>query len=203
MATSKSPHPLLRNPFQRPALTPGPLGHNDFASPDSPREFVGDTPGPLGRNDHADPSFMTTMKKMPSSSRPGPKRGEARKPAMHMSISDKGVRFIWNEEYVPGISERLHWPRGASGVTLGAGYDMKGRSRNEIVADLTSVGLSKEDSEKAAEGAGLKGDEAEEFVYRKKQMFSLSEEQGKSVLKGLSARRIREVNLYTGGKYHR
>lgn len=88
-------------------------------------------------------------------------------------------------------------------MTLGAGYDMKGRSRNEIVADLTSVGLSKEDSEKAAEGAGLKGDEAEEFVYRKKQMFSLSEEQGKSVLKGLSARRIREVNLYTGGKYHR
>lgn len=55
MATSRSPHPLGRDPFQPVGLTSGPLGHNDAASPDTPASYVGDTPGPLGVNDHADP----------------------------------------------------------------------------------------------------------------------------------------------------
>ncbi|MBJ6798554.1 glycoside hydrolase family 24 protein [Geomonas propionica] len=56
MANSRQLH-LRRDPFQRPSLTPGPLGHNDAASPDSPRSFVGDTPGPLGMKDHGDPNI--------------------------------------------------------------------------------------------------------------------------------------------------
>ncbi|QWV97210.1 glycoside hydrolase family 104 protein [Geomonas nitrogeniifigens] len=55
MAGSRQFH-SHRDPFQRPSLTPGPLGHNDAASPDTPRSFVGDTPGPLGVNDHAEPN---------------------------------------------------------------------------------------------------------------------------------------------------
>lgn len=62
MATSRSPHPLGRDPFQRPTITPGPLGHNDAASPDTPASFVVDTPGPLGINDHADPLFRQRAK---------------------------------------------------------------------------------------------------------------------------------------------
>ncbi len=54
MANSRAPH-FHRDPFQRPALTPGPLGHNDAASPDTRRTHIGDTPGPLGINDHASP----------------------------------------------------------------------------------------------------------------------------------------------------
>ncbi|WP_136524319.1 lysozyme family protein [Geomonas ferrireducens] len=58
MANSRQPH-FHRDPFQRPSLTPGPLGHNDAASPNAPRTLVGDTPGPLGMNDHADPHAKT------------------------------------------------------------------------------------------------------------------------------------------------
>lgn len=62
MATSRSPHPLRRDPFQRPTLTPGPLGRNDAASPDTQRTLVGDTPGPLGIKDHATPRLQPRPK---------------------------------------------------------------------------------------------------------------------------------------------
>ncbi|MBU5638522.1 N-acetylmuramidase family protein [Geomonas sp. Red69] len=57
MAGSRQFH-SRRDPFQRPSLTPGPLGHNDAASPDTPRSFVGDTPGPLGHKDFASPTCV-------------------------------------------------------------------------------------------------------------------------------------------------
>ncbi|ACH39785.1 D-alanyl-D-alanine carboxypeptidase-related domain protein [Citrifermentans bemidjiense Bem] len=43
--------------FSLPISTPGPLGHQDAASPDSPEWVIGETPGPLGFNDYADPSY--------------------------------------------------------------------------------------------------------------------------------------------------
>ncbi|MBU5611684.1 hypothetical protein [Geomonas azotofigens] len=52
MAGSRQLH-LRRDPFQRPTLTPGPLGHNDASSPNTPKGLIGDTPGPLGVNDGA------------------------------------------------------------------------------------------------------------------------------------------------------
>ncbi|MBJ6752715.1 hypothetical protein [Geomonas anaerohicana] len=55
MAGSRQSH-LRRDPFQRPTLTPGPLGHNDAAAPHRQNLLLADTPGPLGRNDAADPS---------------------------------------------------------------------------------------------------------------------------------------------------
>lgn len=45
-----------RDPFKPQPLTPGPLGYNDSASPDSKEEYRGETPGPLGMNDYADPN---------------------------------------------------------------------------------------------------------------------------------------------------
>lgn len=44
-----------QNPFSRSPRSPGPLGYNDAASPESPHWLVGDTPGPLGMNDWGHP----------------------------------------------------------------------------------------------------------------------------------------------------
>jgi hypothetical protein len=57
-------------------------------------------------------------------------------------VSAAGLDFIYRSEHVDGISERLHWPKGASGVTLGSGYDMRYRKTDQIVRELTDVGLS-------------------------------------------------------------
>jgi hypothetical protein len=62
------------NPFERAAFTPGPLGHNDAASPDSPFWFRGDTPGPLGFNDHADPSVIAKAAKAVASAKKNPSK---------------------------------------------------------------------------------------------------------------------------------
>ncbi|WP_160287198.1 pesticin C-terminus-like muramidase [Pseudomonas knackmussii] len=62
------------------------------------------------------------------------------------------------------FSRRLHWPGGASGVTLGRGYDMKHRSWAAIKADLIAAGVEAEAAEKFALGAGLSGPAADEFV---------------------------------------
>lgn len=170
MANSKLPHVLHRDPFQRPTLSPGPLGHNDYASPDSPPNLRGDTPGPLGIKDHADPDARTAFTQI-------------RKPPINLRISDLGVRFIWKEEFVQGISERLHWPRGSSGVTLGAGYDMKERTKVEVAADLRTVGLRAEESEQAASGAGLIGQDANRFVKKNRETVVLNEAQALKLLR--------------------
>lgn len=59
----------------------------------------------------------------------------------------------------------VHWPgTAASGVTLGAGYDMGGRSKSEVKADLVAGGVSAADADKLSEGAGKKGSDAEDWV---------------------------------------
>lgn len=55
-----------------------------------------------------------------------------------------------------------------SGVTIGRGYDLGGRSKGEIVNALTSAGIPREQAEKIAAGAGLKGCAATEFVRKNK-----------------------------------
>ena len=51
----KPPDPLGRTPFIDWPRTPGPLGMNDAADPDTPDWFAGDSPTPLGIGDWADP----------------------------------------------------------------------------------------------------------------------------------------------------
>jgi len=180
MANSLSQYPLGVNPFERAILTPGPLGHNDAASPDS-TSLLGDTPGPLGINDHADPLVAAKAKedsrKMVASSLKAGMR-----PSL-MSISQDGLDFIWAEEYREGISERLHWPRGASGVTLGAGYDMKARSKDAVTADLIMIGINADDAKKAAEGAGLGGKDADSFVRNNRKLIVIDNGQATKLLK--------------------
>jgi hypothetical protein len=52
---SNSGNSIGLDPFKIATRTPGSLGHNDAASPDTPLWFLGDTPGSLGVNDYADP----------------------------------------------------------------------------------------------------------------------------------------------------
>jgi hypothetical protein len=83
-------------------------------------------------------------------------------------ISPSGIRFIYTEEAYrgdkPGCSNHLHWPKGASGVTLGAGYDMRRRSADDIQRDMLDIGLHLETAKKVAKGAGLHDKEAEDFA---------------------------------------
>jgi hypothetical protein len=65
------------------------------------------------------------------------------------------------------FSRRLHVPGPWSGATIGRGYDMGERSRNEIVADLGAAGLAKGTAEKLAQARGLKGKQAKDFISAK------------------------------------
>lgn len=60
---------------------------------------------------------------------------------------------------------KVHWPESdASGVTLGAGYDMGNRSKAEVKADLVAAGVPAADAEKLSAGAGKKGNDAKNWV---------------------------------------
>jgi hypothetical protein len=59
-------------------------------------------------------------------------------------------------------SRVLHWPgilsqckKFGSGVTIGRGYDMKHRSSEKIIRDLTYAGIPLEKAKKIAENASL------------------------------------------------
>lgn len=62
------------------------------------------------------------------------------------------------------FSRHVHWPGGASGVTIGRGYDMGGRTEAQVTRDLKEAGLSDEQAKAFAKGAGLKGKDAQKFV---------------------------------------
>ncbi len=51
-----------RDGFTLSPFTPGPLGHNDFGSPDAPRFLLGDTPGSVGLKDLADPNWRFRLR---------------------------------------------------------------------------------------------------------------------------------------------
>jgi len=101
---------------------------------------------------------------------------------MERMISDKG-KFTFEQEVGPG-SEKLHHPTKTSGVTVGAGYDMKEKTSDQIINDLTSVGVDNNMASRIAGAAGLSGKEATNFVKnnsdvalsmdQQKQLFALS-----------------------------
>lgn len=68
----------------------------------------------------------------------------------------------------PWYSRHLHWPKGASGVTIGRGYDMKERTEASVKADLVAAGVDADLAAKYAKGAGLTGANAETFVTKNK-----------------------------------
>jgi hypothetical protein len=73
MASSKKNSLMGLDPRTMCTLSPGPLGINDAASPDTPDWFRGDNPGPLGCNDHADPKLKDRVYLVDVHLRRGPK----------------------------------------------------------------------------------------------------------------------------------
>ncbi|MFC0225025.1 pesticin C-terminus-like muramidase [Serratia aquatilis] len=66
-------------------------------------------------------------------------------------------------------SRVIHWPgNDLSGVTLGRGYDMGGRSRVEVYNDMIASGIESTQASKISNGAGLKGERARNFVSENK-----------------------------------
>ncbi|EKK3981388.1 peptidoglycan-binding protein [Cronobacter sakazakii] len=105
-----------------------------------------------------------------------------RQPCASMNLSSSGFNFVFRHEAQANVSNRLHWPRGKSGVTLGPGYDMGARTREEVKARLLSLGLKEEQAEKASYGAGKHFSEARQFVIDNKELIDLTAEQEKKLL---------------------
>lgn len=119
----------------------------------------------------------------PTSGAAGPSTGR---------LSANGARFIYEHEAQRGVSNHLHWPGGASGVTLGPGYDMKGRSRAEIVRDLTSAGVSNATAQAVAQGAGLSGSAARNFAANNRSLVNLTPAQ-ETALQAIAVRPFERV----------
>jgi GH24 family phage-related lysozyme (muramidase) len=99
------------------------------------------------------------------------------KPAKSMWMSQAGKEFLHRHEAWKGVSNHLHWPKGASGVTLGPGYDMRERSRPQVKADLVAIGVDPDVAEQASAGAGLRGHAAEMFAKDNKTLIDLTRQQ--------------------------
>lgn len=63
-------------------------------------------------------------------------------------------------------SRKPHVPTDSSGVTIGRGYDMKTKSKDKIISDLTKSGVDKKTAEKLAGAAGLSGKEAKDYITK-------------------------------------
>ena len=73
----------------------------------------------------------------------------------------------------PYFSRRLHWPGGASGVTLGRGYDIRHRTQNAVRADLIAAGVDIPSAENFSRGAGLFGNAARDFVSANRDAYGI------------------------------
>jgi hypothetical protein len=74
-------------------------------------------------------------------------------------------------------SRVFHVPTDSSGLTIGRGYDMKGKSKAQIVADLKSSGVAEADATKISGAAGLKGKAAKTFITDNKlEKFEISQQ---------------------------
>lgn len=69
----------------------------------------------------------------------------------------------------PYYSRVIHWPGNeASGVTLGRGYDMGGRTESEIYHDMISAGIDENKAQKISQASNYKGTAAKLFVTNNK-----------------------------------
>jgi GH24 family phage-related lysozyme (muramidase) len=103
-------------------------------------------------------------------------------PTVSLHISQAGLGFIYRHEAQRGVSNHLYWPGGASGVTLGAGYDMKERTKNQVSADMVRICVPKAIADKIANGAGLSGSKAEDFADDNHDLVTLTNAQETALL---------------------
>ena len=99
--------------------------------------------------------------------------GEVR-PASSMRTSPQGLKLIFDHEAQHGVSNHLYWPQGASGVTLGAGYDMKERSAAAITADMQRINVAPDIAARIGKASGLQNAEAATFARDNKHLVDLT-----------------------------
>jgi hypothetical protein len=106
------------------------------------------------------------------------------RPPRTMRMSDVAIIFLYSLEAEKNVSNHLYWPTGASGVTLGAGYDMRDRDAATIKADMLSIGLSPQAAQTASEGSGRIG-LLDAFVFAQKNhsAIALTPDQETSLLR--------------------
>lgn len=79
-------------------------------------------------------------------------------------------------------SRTAHWPGGASGVTIGRGYDLGQQSKTGIVKDMTAAGISDGDANKFAPAAGKQGKDAKAWLDENgKTLPEITQEQQKKL----------------------
>lgn len=103
-------------------------------------------------------------------------------PPRPSEISRNGAAFLYQWEAQAGVSDRPHWPGGSSGVTLGPGYDMGSRSREQVQGDLTAAGVPANAAAALAGGAGLRGQEAGNFATAQRDAVRLTDDQQRALM---------------------
>jgi hypothetical protein len=101
---------------------------------------------------------------------------------MHTSDDERTGRFTFAAEghadpLSPYFIGKLSHPSMESGVTIGAGYDMKHRSSNEVSSALTTAGVSQDLATKLSKGAGLTGVDASKFVTANRPLLVIGDTQ--------------------------
>ena len=87
-------------------------------------------------------------------------------------------KFTYEQEIGPD-STKLHHPTKTSGVTIGAGYDMKEKSQDTILEDMSSVEIPQDKTERLSLASGLSGKEATNFVKENSDLEITPEQQEK------------------------
>ena len=104
-------------------------------------------------------------------------------PPRPSEISTNGAAFLYQWEAQVGVSDRPHWPEGNSGVTLGPGYDMGSRTREQVRGDLMSVGVPADIAATLSLGAGLRGQEAGDFAAAQRNAVRLTDDQQQALMR--------------------
>lgn len=92
--------------------------------------------------------------------------------------------FTFRNEAQQGVSTRPHWPGGKSGVTIGAGYDLGGKSAVQVKQRMLDLGLDSAAASRFAQGAGLKGKAAEQWAKANHDLL-ISEKQERGLYRAI------------------
>ena len=108
--------------------------------------------------------------------RASPHIGGVAGPVASMSLSHDGAAFMCKLEGMGHATAHLHHPSSGSGVTIGPGFDMKDRTRDEVALELSLAGVSSDLSREAAMGAGLTGSAADRFVKDNRSLRNIGDD---------------------------
>ena len=74
--------------------------------------------------------------------------------------------FTYSNEVQAGVSNRPHWPGGQSGLTLGPGYDIGSRNKDDVFFFLNGeLGVPEPGVSAFAGGSGLTGESARRYLF--------------------------------------